>query len=68
MTEASNLYYQNNKERIKQYAKNLYLKKKAGKTPTQKRKKYNTFKNNETAINKSIEILKQEKRIILFFD
>ena len=68
MTEASNLYYQNNKERIKEYAKNLYLKKKAGKIPVQKRKKYNTFKNNETAINKSIEILKEKKCIILNFD
>jgi hypothetical protein len=68
MTEASNLYYQNNKERIKEYAKNLYLKKKAGKTPVQKRKKYNTFKNNETAINKSIEILREKKFIILNFD
>jgi hypothetical protein len=67
MTEASNLYYQNNKERIKQYARNLYLKKKEGRV-SQRRKRYNTFKNNETVINKSIEILKQEKRIILYFD
>jgi hypothetical protein len=67
MTEASNLYYQNNKERIKQYARNLYLKKKEGRV-SQRRKRYNTFKNNETVINKSIEILKQEKIITLFFD
>jgi hypothetical protein len=67
MTEASNKYYIENKERIKQYARNLYLKKKEGRI-SQRRKRYNTYKNNETVINKSIEILKQEKIITLFFD
>ena len=68
MTEASNLYYQQNKEKIKQYAKNLYLRKKTGKNSVQKRKRYNIWKNNENAINNTIEILKEKKFITLFFD
>ena len=68
MTEASNKYYQENKEKIKEYAKNLYLRKKAGKNPVQKRKRYNIWKNNENAINNTIHILKEQKIITLFFD
>jgi hypothetical protein len=67
MTEASNKYYIENKERIKQYARNLYLKKKEGRI-SQRRKRYNTYKNNDASINKTIEILKTEKQIILYFD
>ena len=67
MTEASNKYYQENKEKIKQYAKQLYIKKKAGKNPVQKRKKYNIWKNNENAINNTINILRENKIIILDF-
>jgi hypothetical protein len=68
MTEASNKYYQQHKEKIKEYAKKLYLKKKEGKTPLQKRKKYNIWKNNEIAIKNTIEILRENKIIILNFD
>ena len=68
MTEASNKYYQDNKEKIKQYAKNLYIKKKEGKNPVQKRKRYNIWKNNENAIKNTIEVLKEQKIITIFFD
>jgi len=68
MTEASNKYYQDNKEKIKQYAKQLYIKKKEGKTPLQKRKRYNIWKNNEISIKNTIDVLKENKIIILNFD
>ena len=68
MTEASNKYYQNNKEKIKQYAKQLYIKKKEGKNPVQKRKRYNIWKNKEVIIKNTIEVLKENKKIVLYFD
>jgi gamma-glutamyl phosphate reductase len=68
MTEASNKYYQQHKEKIKEYAKKLYLKKKEGKNPVLKRKKYNIWKNNEEIIKKNIEVLKENKKIVLYFD